>query len=188
MNARRQGAGCDQRGEFGEECALAFRRCVAEPEGQPEAAQRHVAKDERARGDRARNATHRAVIHDSAAERDALRQMIGGLAADRVDREPNLGLVGCRGDLMFQIRAVDQHNVAAHRLDVCDGALTSDDIHGAQPATLGELNEVPTDRRVCGVLHHPLSRLQCDEVREQQCRSGRIHREHRELPRVAKGG
>ena len=111
--------------------------------------------------------------------------MIGGLAADRVDRETNPGFAGRGGDAMLQIRAVDQHNIAAHCLNFRDGTLASNDIHGSQPATFCELNEITTDGRICGVLHHPLARLECDEVREQQRRRGRIHGEHGELQWVA---
>ena len=94
------------------------------------------------------------------------------------------GLVDSRG----QVRAVEQHEVAAERLEFAHQALAAHDIQRTQAALPGQLDQVTADARVRGVLDHPLARLERHEVLEQEACGRRVDRQQRELRRIALRG
>ena len=110
--------------------------------------------------------------------------MVGSRAADGVDAEHQLGAAGGLAHALVQVGTVHQHHVAAFGLDPGHRRLAAHHVDGLEAAQFGQLDQVATDTGVGGVLDHPVTGLQIDELAEQQGGGRRVDGHHRQLLRV----
>src|SRR5260370_32979462 len=91
---------------------------------------------------------------------------------------------GC-GDASGELRSVYQHDVASRRESVVNDVLAAHQASDMQAALPGEGDYRASDARIASILDHPITRLEVDEVAQQE-RSGRgIDAQHRELLRIS---
>ena len=86
-----------------------------------------------------------------------------------------------------EIRTIEQHHVAADRLEFDDQLFAPHDIDGLQPKRFCDSDQRAPDAGIGAVSNQPCSRLQGDEIGEKQIGGRRIDAEHRKLLDVAGG-
>ncbi len=130
-------------------------------------------------------AADRAVEHVHALFRKALQKIGRRSFAHPVDGERNRRLAGLSRNPFSELRSVDQHDIAADRLELGDDVVAPHDIDGFQTKRFRDRNQRPPDAGIGTVLDHPGSRRQSDKIGQQQIRGRRIDAQHRELMDVA---
>src|ERR1700691_3362980 len=151
---------------------------------QPKASNRERFEDNVQRADRHRRQGHRRIYDERAVGRERRCEHARRGAANTVKREAEVSLSDSSFDLFRDIGRIDDDYVSADRLELGHQLRPPHDVDGLQSALFRESDHPSPDRRVGGVLHHPLARLQVHVLAEQLCRGRRIDRKHRQLPRI----
>ena len=116
--------------------------------------------------------------------RKAIRQPARRIAGDRVDAELDPCAADRFGHPRAQVGTVDQRHVGAECGEMVDQLRAPHHIDGPQTHRLRDLDQADTDRRVRGVLHHPVAGLKIAEALKHEKRRRRVCREQSELDRV----
>jgi hypothetical protein len=130
-------------------------------------------------------AAHRAVKHQHALWRQTAQQVHRRGVGNGVDGEGNGRAAGFGCNPLGEIRSIDQHDVAADRLNLGDNILTPNHIDGLQAKRLRDRDQRPADARVGAVVNDPGPRWQCDVFGQQQIGGRGIDAEHGKLMDVA---
>src|SRR5262249_11298154 len=98
--------------------------------------------------------------------RESRRERAGRGTADTIQRQAELGLADGSPDHFRYVSRINDHDISANRLELGHQLRPPDDVYGFQASPFRKPNDPSPNPGISGVLHHPVSRLQVDELAE----------------------